>query len=865
MKKLIYILIFIPSFVMAQNVYYVQDTSENSNASDVNAGTNISLPWATWQHAFETADAGDTVYFRDGVWYPNTLTYGNTALIIAPDTSYLDWNGDIYGNDGTAANPIHYFNYPGETPILDCSNLPMGIREYNVGIEIYNADFLHFKGLTVRYVYQPTTQNSGGDYSPAAGIGIVGTTNLTFENMSVHNIGGRGIAGSTLLGYLSSGPAYDTTRFINVDVYDCDDSLSNTPGNAADGYKITLQSKEVTADLDPNGVIPHYYLTGCRMWGCTDDGSDIGGVGTVEYSNCWFFANGSDIALDGNGLKMGGVFDSINSNIPLRIAKNCVMAYNVGIGLYDLQYEAYYQNNSRVYNNTITYNAVGMQSGLADRYTTKTNVYRNNLLYGMTDRDAGLRPQNFIVDKEYIESNNTFDYWAESGSLYRWQDTDTVTVTDADFIGPLDSTSVITAMTAARGSDGSLPTFTNLMLAEGSDLIDMGTQPYASDSVGFAIDSYGLAPDIGAFEYGEASPSPSSRKKAAIGSSGMMVINGRLAVIDSDTSSTPTPTPQANIIADHTTVDLYSDIPQNWIDTVKTKWFSIVGASHAGSLPVGMVDLHDIDGDYDVTAQYSGTPNGYQTTGLRSSSVAWGTFASATGWSWLTEQEYWWTSSISPTRVKAYLQYCKDTGPALFATMYGWSYDANFDHEGGNGPEGAYDPVYHTRWAGSTREGVDGNHAWGLDSGDSVLVGNRVDMDTYLENMVEYIAYCETNNIETAIIFSTLPVDDNGTQGWNINERGYQQYLKNEHIRDYIDTQDGLYFFDWADIMSYNDSDVEATTTWTDNNSTLQTFPLIHADNMTGDIVGHTGINGRTRIAKAMWWMLARIAGWDGN
>ena len=30
------------------------------------AGTDIASPWATWQHAFDIADAGDTVYFRDG-------------------------------------------------------------------------------------------------------------------------------------------------------------------------------------------------------------------------------------------------------------------------------------------------------------------------------------------------------------------------------------------------------------------------------------------------------------------------------------------------------------------------------------------------------------------------------------------------------------------------------------------------------------------------------------------------------------------------------------------------------------------------------------------------------------------------------
>jgi len=29
--------------------------------------------------------------------------------------------------------------------------------------------------------------------------------------------------------------------------------------------------------------------------------------------------------------------------------------------------------------------------------------------------------------------------------------------------------------------------------------------------------------------------------------------------------------------------------------------------------------------------------------------------------------------------------------------------------------------------------------------------------------------------------------------------------------------------------------------------------------------VGHIGEAGRIRLAKAMWWMLARMAGWDGE
>lgn len=66
--------------------------------------------------------------------------------------------------------------------------------------------------------------------------------------------------------------------------------------------------------------------------------------------------------------------------------------------------------------------------------------------------------------------------------------------------------------------------------------------------------------------------------------------------------------------------------------------------------------------------------------------------------------------------------------------------------------------------------------------------------------------------------------------------------------------------------MSYNDAGVQQTTSWTDHNGTLQTFPIINDENMTTfEANYHFGSNGALKIAKAMWWMLARMAGWDGS
>ena len=122
------------------NTYFVATTGNDSNP-----GT-FTQPFYSWQKAFETADAGDIVYFRGGVWTPTQAAYGNNILNINP-------RGGI-GNSGTAERPIRYFNYPGENPVLDCSLInPLG--NFNTGLEIYRAHFLYFRGLTIRNVRQP--------------------------------------------------------------------------------------------------------------------------------------------------------------------------------------------------------------------------------------------------------------------------------------------------------------------------------------------------------------------------------------------------------------------------------------------------------------------------------------------------------------------------------------------------------------------------------------------------------------------------------------------------------------------------------------------------------------------------------------
>ncbi|MCZ2337460.1 MAG: hypothetical protein LC127_04530 [Chitinophagales bacterium] len=55
------------------------------------------------------------------------------------------------------------------------------------------------------------------------------------------------------------------------------------------------------------------------------------------------------------------------------------------------------------------------------------------------------------------------------------------------------------------------------------------------------------------------------------------------------------------IIANHTVVDKYDDIPQRWIDSVKTMWVSIAGESHSAAYRTGVQLLENQNSKFAVS------------------------------------------------------------------------------------------------------------------------------------------------------------------------------------------------------------------------------------------------------------------------
>ncbi|MBN1415581.1 MAG: T9SS type A sorting domain-containing protein [Bacteroidales bacterium] len=316
------------------------------------------------------------------------------------------------------------------------------------------------------------------------------------------------------------------------------------------------------------------------------------------------------------------------------------------------------------------------------------------------------------------------------------------------------------------------------------------------------------------------------------------------------------------MIIDHTCTDI-SVIPSQYIDSVKKMWADIPGQSHSSGYRIGCRLLEQQNPVFNSLIREFGTPDPYVDTALRISPVIWRDIDHESGWRTDCGEEDWFTSALARERIKAHLTYAHTNNLNIAAMGFGWCWDMT----GTNAPGGTVDPVYQVHWGGVTVGSTDGDKIWGLDAGDSVLTGNRVCMDTYLKATLEYMLHCKNNSYPTWVFFTTGPVEGDGNKG----ERGYQHHLKHEHIRNFVKSLDKGILFDYADILCWNDSGEEGKTTWTDYGGTPRTFQCMHDDNMQ-DLDGsydedgdHIGQVGTLRLAKALWRMLARIAGWNDN
>ena len=418
MKYILSILLFCSQIVNA-TTYYVATTG-----NDGNPGT-IGSPFLTWEHLASVLVAGDIAYIRGG-----TYTSGSAA----GDDICVDWSG----LNGTITDTIKIYNYPGEVPVMDLSDVlhtPGGV----FGLLIQTCDYVHIKGLRITGLAQNPSGNA------VEGMALWSCDNFLIENVTVDNIGGSAYT------FLNC----DNNLILNCDAHHCGDEFSGSPWDGANGFAITSSGNTSTGNT----------FRSCRAWWISDDGWDFfntGGTATID--SCWSFWNGYEpgtftTAGNGVGFKLGP--GNGNTTTVIRFLNNNLAFHNRVFG-FDENYNSTNKYPARLYNNTSYDNGAGTGgNGYNFISSDRVHIFINNV-----DYDNDNPPQ---INAESTETTNS------------WQGG--ITVTDADF-----NSVSSTGMNGARGSDGSLPVLNFMKLASTSDLRGAGTQ------VG-----YGL--DLGCFQY----------------------------------------------------------------------------------------------------------------------------------------------------------------------------------------------------------------------------------------------------------------------------------------------------------------------------------------------------------------------------
>ena len=261
---------------------------------------------------------------------------------------------------------------------------------------------------------------------------------------------------------------------------------------------------------------------------------------------------------------------------------------------------------------------------------------------------------------------------------------------------------------------------------------------------------------------------------------------------------------EISIISDHTSASSYNNIPDFWIEEVKGMVLHHTGESHGIQVPHGLETLEIEDSTFSVVVSTEGIPS--ETDALK---VTRGQRNIAGSWFYLIGVDWYWLGEAGKDWTRRTLDYHTGNGDTVHASLHTW--------------------CWHLR-----------------------------DWSEY--QVADYLSSMETLEAEYPEVTFIYMTDTCDTTG----DTGYNRWLRNEQIRQYCIEKDKV-LFDFADLEAWSADGTEQSTYFHEGSGL--NIPYWHEDWSTGqqNEFGHINEAGTVMKAKAMWWLLARIAGWDGQ
>jgi hypothetical protein len=405
------------------------------NGNDSATGTQTA-PWKTLARAQQAAQPGDTIYLRGG-------TYTFTAATTSCATRRATVSGVVLDKSGQPGQPIRYWAYPGETPILDFAAMKDDCRVKGIDV---TANWIHLKGLEVTGAPQQPENRLNHE---SWGVWINASHGI-YEQLNLHHNMGPGL-------FIKDG---SDNLVLNSDSHhNYDPYTSNGAGQSADGFGAHISAGH-----------PGNVFRGCRAWANSDDGFDlINAYSPVTIEQSWAWDHGylpgtrtSLPAGNGNGIKAGGYGGKYVPNGVKHVVRFSVAFGNKVSGFYanhhPLALDFY---NNTAFANGSDFNMLGIAPDGGPVYL---GTLRNNLSYSAKEtlKVAGADSASNSWDMGVPVVEGEF----ESVSKLGWD--------------------------APRKPDGSLPDLPNFRPRAGSALLDKG--------VNVGLPFKGKAPDLGAFE-----------------------------------------------------------------------------------------------------------------------------------------------------------------------------------------------------------------------------------------------------------------------------------------------------------------------------------------------------------------------------